>query len=195
MKQAILSGAIAICASFAAAGCAGVKFSPPPATGPSTGYIIGAEDVLRVVFWRDDQMSGEVVVRPDGKISVPLLNDVQAAGLTPEQLRDQLVATAAKFLDDPSATVTVKQINSRRVFITGNVTQSGAHPLTGNMNVLQLIALAGGFLEYADSEHVVIVRPEGDQTLYFRFSYADVIEKGRIEQNIALKPGDTVVVP
>ena len=100
--------------------------------------------MLSIVFWRDKDMSADVVVRPDGKISLPLLNDVQAAGLTPEQLRAQLVKAAAKFIEDPNATVVVKEIHSRKVFITGNVAKPGTFPLVGDMNVMQLIAMAGG---------------------------------------------------
>ena len=116
--------------------------------------------MLSIVFWRDKDMSADVVVRPDGKISLPLLNDVQAAGLTPDQLRDQLTKAAAKFVEEPNATVVVKEIHSRKVFITGNVAKAGTYPLTGDMTVLQLIAVAGGLLEYADSKNIVVMRTE-----------------------------------
>ena len=103
-------------------------------------------------------MSVDAVVRPDGKISLPLLNDIAAAGLTPEQLRGQLTKAAAKYLEDPNATVVVKEIRSRKVFITGNVTKPGTYPLNGEMTVLQLIAVAGGLQEYADSSSIVVMR-------------------------------------
>lgn len=160
-----------------------------------SGYVIGPDDVLSIVFWRDKDLSGDVRVRPDGKISVPLLNDVHAAGLTPEQLRVQLSDSAKKFVQEPSATVIVKEINSRHVFITGNVSKPGTYPLNGDMNVLQLIAMAGGLLEYADAKNVVVIRQEGGQQRHHKFNYKDVIRQKRPEQNIALKPGDTVVVP
>jgi polysaccharide export outer membrane protein len=159
------------------------------------GYVIGPDDILSIVFWRDKDLSGEVRVRPDGKISLPLLNDVQAAGLTPEELRLQLSEAAKKFVQEPSATVIVKEIHSRQVFITGNVAKPGTYPLNGNMNVLQLIAQAGGLLEYADAKNVVVIRQEAGRQRHFKFNYNDVIRQKRPEQNIALKPGDTVVIP
>jgi polysaccharide export outer membrane protein len=157
--------------------------------------VIGAEDVLSIVFWRDKDMSADVVVRPDGKISLPLLNDVDAAGLTPDQLRSQLVKAASKFVEDPNATVVVKEIHSRKVFITGNVAKAGTYPLMGDMNVLQLIALAGGLAEYADSKNIMIMRNEGGRQESFKFNYKDVTKQKHVEQNIVLKPGDTVIVP
>lgn len=159
------------------------------------GYVIGPEDVLSIVFWRDKDMSADVVVRPDGRISLPLLNDVQAAGRTPDQLGAELVAAAGKFIADPNATVVVKEIHSRKVFITGNVAKPGSYPLSGDMNVLQLIALAGGLAEDADAKNIVIMRNEAGHAQSFKFNYKDVVKQRGVQQNIALKPGDTVVVP
>jgi polysaccharide biosynthesis/export protein len=158
-------------------------------------YIIGADDSLSIVFWRDKDMSADVVVRPDGKISLPLLNEVQAAGYTPEQLRSMLVEVASKYVEDPNATVVVKEIRSRKVFITGNVAKPASYPLTGEMNVMQLIAQAGGLLEYADSKSIVIMRTENGKQQHFQMNYNDVIKQKNVAQNINLKPGDTVVVP
>ena len=168
--------------------------APAGATLPP-GYVIGAEDVLTVVFWRDKEMSAEVVVRPDGRISLPLLNDVRAAGYTPEQLKAELEKQAAKFLADPNATVVVKEINSRKVFVTGQVAKPGSYPLIGEMNVLQLLAHVGGLLEYADAKNIVILRNENGREQRFKFNYKDVVKGKNVQQNIALKPGDTVVVP
>ena len=158
-------------------------------------YVIGPDDVLTIVFWRDKEMSGDVVVRPDGRISLPLLNDIQAAGLTPEELRESLVAAAGRLLEEPSASVVVKQINSRRVFITGEVGKPGPYALTGPMTVVQLIALAGGLNEYADTEHIVIMRVEIARTVAYRLNYRDLTKRKNLRQNIALQPGDTVIVP
>jgi polysaccharide export outer membrane protein len=158
-------------------------------------YVIGPDDQLAIVFWRDKEMSAEVVVRPDGKISLPLLNDVQAAGFTPDQLRAQLITAASKFLEEPNATVVVKEIRSRKVFITGMVAKPGTFQLVGSMNVMQLIALAGGLQEYADSGSIVVLRPENGRERRFKFNYKDVLKGKNPEQNIALKPGDTVIVP
>ena len=159
------------------------------------GYVIGAQDLLSIVFWRDKDMSADVVVRPDGKISLPLLNEVQAAGFTPEELRAHLTEAAAKYVEDPTATVVVKEIHSRNVYITGNVAKPATYPLVGDMNVLQLIALAGGLQEYADSKNIVVIRAEAGRQQYHKFNYNDVVKRKRAEQNILLKPGDTIVVP
>ena len=163
--------------------------APAPA-----GYVIGADDVLQVLFWRDKEMSGEFTVRPDGKISIPLLNDVQASGLTPEQLRARVVEQAAKYLEDPTATVVVKQINSRRVFITGSVEKPGSYHLTSRTTVLQLIATAGGLKEYAKRDEIKILRTEVRE-LRLPFDYDRVVSGKNLRQNIELKPGDTIVVP
>ena len=160
-----------------------------------TGYVIGPSDVLSIVFWRDKDMSADVTVRPDGKITLPLLNEVAAGGYTPEELRVRLVEAAKKFIEDPNATVAVKEVHSRNVFITGNVAKPASYPLTNDMTALQLIALAGGLFEYADASSIVIIRNESGHTQYLKFNYKDVIKQKNVKQNIALKPGDTVVVP
>jgi polysaccharide export outer membrane protein len=159
------------------------------------GYVIGPEDVLSVVFWRDKDLSADVVVRPDGKISLPLVNDIQAAGLTPEELRSRVVAAASKYVEGPNATVVVKEIHSRKVFITGLVGRPGAFPLTTGMDVLQLIAIAGGLQEFADAKNIVVVRKEQGQPKYLKFNYREVIEDQNSRQNVQLQPGDTIVVP
>jgi polysaccharide biosynthesis/export protein len=166
----------------------------PPVTVPSD-YVIGVEDVLSVVFWRDKDLSADVVVRPDGKISLPLLNDIQAAGHTPQQLSDVVVKAASKFVEQPSVTVIVKEINSRKVYVVGQVPKPGAFPLTGDMNVVQLIAMAGGVHEYADSKNVVIVRREHGVERRLKMNYKDVLKGKNVAQNVLLNPGDTVIVP
>jgi polysaccharide biosynthesis/export protein len=165
------------------------------AAGPSSSYVIGTEDVLTILFWGDKNMSGDVTVRPDGKISLPLINELPAVGLTPDQLRTSLMAAASKYLEDANATVVVKEIHSRNVFITGNVTKPGTFSLTSGMNVLQLIALSGGLLEYADAKGIVVIRTENGAEQYHKFNYKDVVKQKHTEQNIVLKPGDVVVVP
>jgi len=134
-------------------------------------------------------------VRPDGKITTPLLNDIQAAGLTPDELRVRLNEEASHYIEDPNATVVVKQINSRKVFITGEVEKAGAYTLTGPMTVLQLVANAGGFKEYARRDRIVIMRTEAGQQVQLAFDYNAVVRGKKLQQNVELKPGDTVVVP
>ena len=172
--------------------------STPPAVGATAalppGYLIGADDVLGVLFWREKDISGDVIVRPDGKITLPLLNDVQAAGLTTDQLRAALTEAAAKYVEDPNVTVVVRQINSRRVFITGQINKPGPYPLSPGLTVMQLIAVAGGLTEFADSKNILIMRTENGKPMAHRFNYKEVLEGKKLQQNIELKPGDTVAV-
>lgn len=180
----------------------------PPASAPAAAaapaaksvatpsdYVIGPDDELSIMFWRDKDLSGDVTVRPDGKISLPLLNDVQAAGLTPDQLREKLVDAAKKYVDDPSATVVVKQINSLRVFITGQVSKPGPYALTAPTTVLQLISTAGGLNEYAKSKDILIMRTENGRQVGLHFNYKDVVKGKNLKQNVQLQAGDTVIVP
>jgi polysaccharide biosynthesis/export protein len=158
------------------------------------GYVIGASDVLSIVFYGDKEMSADVIVRPDGKISVPLINEVNAAGVTPEELRVRLLEAASKLVEDPDVSVLVKDIRSRNVYITGNVAKPATYPMIGEMNVLQLIAVSGGLLEYADKKEIAIIRTENGKQQRFKFNYNEVVAGKRTADNIALKPGDIVVV-
>jgi polysaccharide export outer membrane protein len=158
-------------------------------------YVIGADDVLTIQFWSEKDMSAEVTVRPDGKIALPLLNDVPAAGLTPEELRDRLLTAARKFVENPNPTVMVKTINSRKVFITGQIEKPGTYPINHSLTVLQLIALAGGLREFVQGKNISVLRQENDRQVVYRFNYRDVINAKNLEQNIQLKPGDTIDVP
>jgi polysaccharide biosynthesis/export protein len=158
-------------------------------------YVIGCDDVLTVVFWKDKEMSTEVVVRPDGRITLPLLNDVMAAGASPEQLRERIALRARDFIDDPSLTVTVKAINSRKVFITGQVVHPGPYPLTRPTTVVQLVSIAGGLTEYADAKNLVVLRTENGKPVSYRVNYKDLERQVNVAQNILLLPSDTVIVP
>jgi polysaccharide export outer membrane protein len=185
---------------------------------PPSDYVIGADDVLIVLFRREKDMSEEVAVRSDGKITLQVLNDIQAAGLTPDQLRDKITDEAKKLIEDPSVTIVVKQINSRKVFITGQVTRPGAYPMGTRINVVQLIALAGGLTEYAKPKSIVIYRepiagaaapvatpggkpgakpaaPPPPKAQVFKFDYAAFQKLKNLAANIYLHPGDTVIVP
>jgi polysaccharide export outer membrane protein len=158
-------------------------------------YTIGAGDLLNIVFWREPEMSGDVVVRPDGKITLPLIKEVIASGLTPAQLETELANLAKRYIQEPNATVVVREIRSRQVFITGNVRAPGAYPLSGPTTVLQFIAQAGGLLEYADAEGVRIMRTAGGTAATLKFNYKDITKGRNLAQNIELRPGDTVIVP
>jgi polysaccharide export outer membrane protein len=176
---------------------AGVRAAQPDAPGIAVpeDYVIGHEDVLGVLFWREAEMSGDVTVRPDGMITLPLIGDMKAVGLKPDALRDQVQKAATRFLADANVSVVVRQINSRKVFITGQVAQPGAFPLTGPRTVLQLISLAGGLTEYARGQNITIMRDEAGRMRVLKFNYKEVSRGRMLEQNVQLQPGDTVVVP
>jgi polysaccharide export outer membrane protein len=178
--------------AMAAAGN-GVAAAGRAVVDPATQYVIGPEDVLSIVFWRDKEMSTQVKVRPDGKISLPLLDEVQAAGLTPADLRAYLIQESKRFFGNPAVTVVVQEINSRKVFITGQVVKPGPYVIATPTTVLQVIAMAGGLKDFADSKNITIVRQEGGQRSIYEFNYKDI--RKNLRQNIELKPGDTVVVP
>jgi polysaccharide export outer membrane protein len=173
--------------------------APAPARTPDDGtpsdYVIGAEDVLGILVWREPDVSGDVTVRSDGRITLPLLGDLPAAGQRPEALAEHIRDLAAKYLTDPNVTVVVRQINSRKAFITGEVAAPGVYPLSSPLTVMQLIALAGGLKEFADQRAIRIMRMEDGRTKTIAFNYKWILEGKRLEQNILLKPGDTVVVP
>jgi polysaccharide export outer membrane protein len=159
------------------------------------GYVIGPDDRLTITFWKDKDLSADVVVRPDGRISLPLLNDVEAAGLTPEQLRLRVLEVASRFVEDPSPSVHVREIHSRHVYITGNVEKPGAYPLNTPMTVVQLIASAGGLKEFVAGKDIVILRREAGRDARFAFDYQAVRKGRKLQQNIEMRPGDTVIVP
>jgi polysaccharide biosynthesis/export protein len=184
------------------AGTQGPLTGRPAPTGPAvtstgisapTDYVIGPDDVLGIVFWRDAEMSGDVTVRPDGMITLPLLRDIKAAGLRPDELRAKIVEAAAKLIEDPNVSVVVRQINSRNVFITGQVLRPGGYPVSGQMTVLQLISIAGGLTEFANGK-AIITRADGGNNKPAEFNYNDVAKGKKMEQNIVLKPGDTIIV-
>lgn len=158
-------------------------------------YVIGPEDVLGVVFWRESEVSGDVTVRPDGRITIPVLGDIEAAGLRPDELQRQITAAAAKYFTDPNVAVVVRTINSRKVFVTGRVASPGAYDLRGPLTVLQALALAGGLTEFADAKNLAILRVKDGKTQTFKFNYRDVSKGKNLDQNIVLYPGDTILVP
>jgi polysaccharide export outer membrane protein len=173
----------------------GASLSPELKQDLPPEYVVGAADHLSIVFFHEKEMSADVQVRPDGFISLPLINELHVAGLTPEALRSKVTEAAKRYVNDPTVSVIIKQINSRNVFITGEVAKPGAYPLNGPLTVLQLIAIAGGVLEYSDSKNVVILRSEQGKQISFPFNYKDVVKRKNLSQNIELKPGDAVIVP
>jgi len=182
----------------AATAGSGVSAAAAASVTPPPDYVIGPDDVLSIFFWREKDLSSDVVVRPDGKISLPVVNEIQAVGLTPDQLRQSVVKAATRFFsEEPTVNVIVKQINSRKVFIVGEVSKPGPYPLLEATTVLQLIAKAGGLTEYADKKHVRVIRaekrPDG-VNWQVEVNYADILNGVNLKQNVELKPGDTVIV-
>jgi polysaccharide biosynthesis/export protein len=158
-------------------------------------YIIGAQDVLDVSVWKEPEVSRVVPVRPDGKISLPLLNDVQATGLTPAQLAAQITVALKKYVTSPQVTVIVATINSQRIYIIGEVTRPGAFPMLPGMNVLQGLSSAGGFTQFAKTKSIYVLRMEDGKQQKYPVNYKEVVSGKHPEQDISLKAGDTIVVP
>jgi polysaccharide biosynthesis/export protein len=165
---------------------------PAPQAGPS--YVIGASDVLFVSVWKEPDLTNSLPVRADGMISMPLLNDVQAAGLTPMQLAASITERLKKFVADPHVTVVVTQMNSQRVYITGEVLHPGALNLTPDMTVLQALATAG-FSQFANTKGIYVLRSENGQQKKYPVNYKKLIKGEDADKNMILKPGDTIVVP
>jgi polysaccharide export outer membrane protein len=171
------------------------KGPPVPAAGASSSYVIQPGDVLDVQVWKEPEVSKSIPVRPDGKISLPLVNDVQASGLTAGGLTTQLTERLKKFISDPQVTVMVTQINSQRFYVMGEVNRGGTYPLVPGMTVLQGLSGAGGFTHFANPKKLYILRDEGGKQVKYPFNYKDVVKGKSQDQNIALQPGDTIVVP
>jgi polysaccharide export outer membrane protein len=158
-------------------------------------YVIGPDDLLQIVVWKNESLSKEVRVRPDGKITLPLINDVQAGGMTPSILRDVISKRLEKFVEVAGVTVIVKEINSAKVSVLGQVRKPGIYPLRSDLTVLDAIAMAEGFNEFAATDRMVIIRKNGKETHWIRVDYDDIL-RGRIsEDRLFLAAGDTLVVP
>jgi polysaccharide biosynthesis/export protein len=157
-------------------------------------YVIGADDTLHISVWKEPDMSVSLPVRPDGKISIPLLDDVQAAGMTPMQLAASIKLKLKKYIEDPRVTVVVTAMNSQRVYVTGEVTHSGPMPLLPGMTVLQALSSAG-FTQFANLKSIYLLRTENGQETKIPFKYKDAIRGKNTQTDLALKPGDTIVVP
>ena len=182
-------------AKAAAAPCTtGCGPTASASSSTTADYVIGSEDTLHVSVWKEPDLTATLPVRPDGKISLPLLNDVQAAGLTPMQLAADLTTRLKKYVADPQVTVVVTQMNSQKVFLLGEVLHTGAVPLSPNMTVLQVLSTAG-FSQFANTKGIYVLRTENGKQDKLPFNYKAVVKGEHMEQNILLKPGDTVVVP
>ena len=169
--------------------------NPPqqlPQVSPS--YVIGADDTLLVSVWKEPDLTNSLPVRADGMISMPLLNDVQAAGLTPMQLAASITEKLKKFIADPHVTVVVTAMNSQKIYVTGEVTHGGSMPLTPGMTVLQALA-SSGFTQFANTGKIYVLRHENGSEKKYPVNYKKLLKGEASAQNILLKPGDTIVVP
>ena len=187
----LIAGPIAFAQAPAAAG--GMA-SQSPAVNPST-YRVGAEDLLEITVWREDALKRDVLVRPDGGISYPLIGEVQAAGKTVDELREEITKRLEKFVPDAAVSVTVLKTGSQRIYVLGKVTKPGEFPVGRNVDVLQALSMAGGLTPFADTNGIRIMRREGDRQSTLPFEYGRVIRGEKLEQNVLLRAGDVVVVP
>ncbi len=182
-------------ASTQKAGAPTAGITAQQVTANDTEYKIGAQDLLRIDVWKEDQLTRTVPVRPDGKVTLPLLNDVQAAGLTPMQLAGVISEGLKKYVNNPQVTVTITEINSRRIYVTGEVARAGAFPLLPNMTVLQALSSSGGFSQFARLKNIYVLRVEDGKQVKHPFNYKEVVKGKNPEQNILLEPSDVIVVP
>jgi len=187
----VLVALIACLAGAAAADEPEAKREARSAPAPP-GYVIGLGDVLRITVWKEPDLTGEVTVRPDGMITVPLVGDLAAAGRIPSQLAGDLMTSLERFVERPRVTVSVSQAISARIYVVGQMMRPGEFPLSGRMTVLKALALAGGFKEFARPENIVIVRE--DQSV-IPFNYKRIADGKDVSQNVLLAAGDTIVVP
>jgi polysaccharide biosynthesis/export protein len=171
--------------------------APPSTVVPPPDYLIGAGDVISIFTYREPDYTREVPVRPDGKITMPLVNDIQAVGLTTEALGAALTEAYKKWVQNPIITVSVKQINSRKVCISGNINKTGCFDLSGPMDVLTLVAMSGGLADWSKKKLILFrtaeQRPDG-KPWTFEINYNDLMNRRRTEQNMQLKPGDNIIV-
>jgi polysaccharide export outer membrane protein len=170
---------------------------PPPQFTESdpSSYRVGPEDVLEISVWREDALKKEVLVRPDGGLSYPLIGDVQAAGKTVNEIRAEVAKRLEKFIPEPAVSVTVLKVGSQRVYVLGKVTKPGEFAVGRYVDVLQALSMAGGLTQFAESNEIRVMRREGDRQIVLPFEYARVIRGQKLEQNIQLRGGDVVVVP
>jgi len=193
-------GCVLVSAALSAAQQGSTKPTPPPKGKPAVpavepvNYLIGSGDVLQLFVWKEPDLTRDVTVRFDGKISVPLLGDVEAAGRTPQDLGKDLGEKLGRFVEAPVVTVAVTQPNSARFFVLGQVASPGGYPLIGRVSVLQALALAGGFKDFAKSDKIVIVRGDDSQKT-LSVNYKKLEDGSELAQNVSLQPGDTILVP
>lgn len=167
----------------------------PGDTRPEPLYVIQPNDLLEIFVWKEPDLTRKVLVRPDGRISFPLVQDLQAAGISPGELKTEIEKRLKEYLKSPNVTIIVEAIQSYRVYVVGKVQKPGVLSVEKPISVLQAVALAGGFQDYAKDTEMAVIRNYGKENIVFEFNYKDVIHGKKPEQNILLRSGDVVVVP
>jgi len=162
---------------------------------PDVDYVIGPGDVLHVFIWKEPDLTRNVTVRLDGRITVPLIGDLTAAGRSPSSLAAEIRTALGRFISTPNVTVEITQTSSSQFYVLGQVLKPGQFPMSGRVTVLQALALAGGFKEFAKTEDIVVVRHEGDSQTFLPFNYKRIQGARDPAQNLVLRPGDTILVP
>lgn len=190
----MLMGGLPALAQTPAEGSRATVSTPPAGIDPSS-YRVGAEDLLEISVWREDTLKKEALVRPDGGISYPLIGEVQAAGKTVLEIRDEIARRLEKFIPDPVVSVSVVKSASQRIYVIGKVAKPGEFPVGRQIDVLQALSMAGGLTPFADGNDIRVLRREGGQQVVLPFEYHRVVRGQKIEQNIILRGGDVVVVP
>jgi polysaccharide biosynthesis/export protein len=193
MSPNLLTLALFILSAAGGRNPAAVSRVEPPPEDP--GYRIGAEDVLQVSVWNNEVMSRTAPVRPDGKISLPLLNDIQAAGMTPMELRERLMQRLTEYMPHPEVSVVVTEVRSFKVAVIGQVPKPDRYELRSAATVMDVLAMAGGFTDYASRSRIVVIRSSGDRTERIPFDYEKVRSGDPSQVNLRLRPGDIVLVP
>lgn len=203
MKQICKFAVVLMVLGVSAAWADGPKDADTPAKQAVTAsaaapeqYIIGTDDVLAINVWKEPEISRSVPVRPDGKISLPLIGDIEARGRTPKQLQDELQKKFTAYIAAPDVTVIVEQVKSQKINILGEVKNPGSYSLAPPMRVLDAIALSGGFKDFAKTKDIYVLRAQADgKQERLHFNYKDVIKGKNMQQNVELQSGDTIVVP
>jgi polysaccharide export outer membrane protein len=165
------------------------------APAPESSYQIGPNDILNIFVWKEADLTRDVTVMPDGKITYPLIGEITAQGQTASELKKTITEKLQNFVTAPEVTVIIRESRSQMIYTIGKLARPGQFPLTPNMTVMQALSAAGGLAEWADTKNIMIIRREGGKEIQLRFNYKEFTSGERLEQNIVLKPGDTLVVP
>lgn len=197
MRERILFGALFLV--LASTGCTkiGLLVPAPKLVGQvgSPEYKLGEYDVLAVKVWQNEQLSAEVVVRPDGNISLPLIGEIYVLGKTPKEVEQEALERLRRYVQNPTLTIVIKEIKSVAFFILGNIKNPGRYPIYKSLDIVQCVALAGGLTDFADAEHVFIQRRLGGKLVRYQFSYRAYLEGSNVDDDFIIRNGDTIIVP